>query len=139
MHFSGGCQIMLKYTKVINITIKMMKQPEAHFSAGPMTVNKQLLQLLFLLRCRCLSNNINSYKISAVHFDAAFNSWFWRQVCMMSLDQVYMLIAFFSAHVCFQMVRAPAAGKSLPSASSSKHATVTDEEIERQLRALDVE
>lgn len=101
MHFSSGCQIMWKYTKVINITIvKMMKQPWAHFSAGPVTVSKQILQLLFLIHCLCLSNNVNSYKISAVHLDAAFNNWLWRQVCMMSLNQVYVLIAFFFLPMC---------------------------------------
>lgn len=102
MHFSSGCRIMWKYTKVINITIvKMMKKPWAYFSAGPVTVSKQILQLLFLLHCLCLSNNINSYKISAVHLDAAFNNWLWRQVYMMSLNQVYMLIAFFSCPCVF--------------------------------------
>ena len=38
-----------------------------------------------------------------------------------------------------QMVRAPAAGKSLPSASPAKAAAISDEEIERQLRALGVD
>ncbi|TMS06496.1 Charged multivesicular body protein 2b [Larimichthys crocea] len=40
-----------------------------------------------------------------------------------------------------KMVRAPAAGKSLPSAaaSSKTSATISDEEIERQLRALGVD
>ncbi|XP_074551767.1 charged multivesicular body protein 2b-like [Halichoeres trimaculatus] len=37
-----------------------------------------------------------------------------------------------------KMVRAPAAGKGLPSAASSK-ATISDDEIERQLRALGVD
>lgn len=40
---------------------------------------------------------------------------------------------------CFQMVKAPAAGKSLPGASSSKQANITDDDIERQLRALGVD
>lgn len=35
-----------------------------------------------------------------------------------------------------QMVRAPSAGKSLPSASKAKAATISDEDIERQLKAL---
>lgn len=50
--------------------------------------------------CLCLSNSINSYKISAVHFDAPFNSWLWRQLGMMSLNQVYLLMAFFFLPMC---------------------------------------
>ncbi|XP_070832604.1 charged multivesicular body protein 2Ba [Chaetodon trifascialis] len=38
-----------------------------------------------------------------------------------------------------KMVRAPAAGKSLPGAASAKQATISDDEIERQLRALGVD
>lgn len=38
-----------------------------------------------------------------------------------------------------KMVRAPAAGKSVPGAAASKNATISDDEIERQLRALGVD
>ncbi|XP_076603550.1 charged multivesicular body protein 2Ba [Chaetodon auriga] len=38
-----------------------------------------------------------------------------------------------------KMVRAPAAGKGLPGAASAKQATISDDEIERQLRALGVD
>lgn len=45
----------------------------------------------------------------------------------------------FSTHVWFQMVKAPAAGKSVPGAAASAKATISDDEIERQLRALGVD
>lgn len=47
----------------------------------------------------------------------------------------------FPANLWFQMVRAPAAGKNVPgaTAASSKGATISDDEIERQLRALGVD
>lgn len=38
-----------------------------------------------------------------------------------------------------KMARTPAAGKSIPSAASSSKATISDDEIERQLRALGVD
>ncbi|KAL6484753.1 hypothetical protein MHYP_G00067980, partial [Metynnis hypsauchen] len=38
-----------------------------------------------------------------------------------------------------KMVKAPSAGKSLPSASKAKTATISDEDIERQLKALGVD
>lgn len=38
-----------------------------------------------------------------------------------------------------KMARTPAAGKSVPSAASSSKATISDDEIERQLRALGVD
>lgn len=37
------------------------------------------------------------------------------------------------------MAKAPSASRGLPSASTSKAATISDEEIERQLKALGVD
>lgn len=37
------------------------------------------------------------------------------------------------------MVKAPSAGKNLPNATKAKPATISDEDIERQLRALGVD
>ncbi|KAM8857823.1 charged multivesicular body protein 2Ba [Synchiropus picturatus] len=55
-----------------------------------------------------------------------------------SQDIVNQVLDEIGIEISGKMGRAPAAGKSLPSASSSK-ATISDDEIERQLRALGVD
>ena len=55
--------------------------------------------------------------------------------CVVCLDLMVFVLCF----LCSKMVRAPAAGRSLPEAASSKQDTISDEEIERQLRALGVD
>lgn len=49
-----------------------------------------------------------------------------------------LLTFLFSPFCLMQMAKAPSAARSLPSASTSK-ATISDEEIERQLKALGVD
>ncbi|KAM9804674.1 charged multivesicular body protein 2Ba [Neosynchiropus ocellatus] len=56
-----------------------------------------------------------------------------------SQDIVNQVLDEIGIEISGKMVRAPAAGKSLPGASSSKQATISDDEIERQLRALGVD
>uniref|UniRef100_A0AAQ4Q7C3 Charged multivesicular body protein 2B n=1 Tax=Gasterosteus aculeatus aculeatus TaxID=481459 RepID=A0AAQ4Q7C3_GASAC len=56
-----------------------------------------------------------------------------------SEDIVNQVLDEIGIEISGKMVRAPAAGKSLPSAASSKQATISDDEIERQLRALGVD
>lgn len=66
-------------------------------------------------------------------FDQNFSRWFYVKPDMLAYGSFY--VVFF-----FQMIKAPAAGKSVPgAASSSKQATISDDEIERQLRALGVD
>ncbi|XP_049449798.1 charged multivesicular body protein 2Ba [Epinephelus fuscoguttatus] len=56
-----------------------------------------------------------------------------------SQDIVNQVLDEIGIEISGKMVRAPAAGKSIPSAASSKQATISDDEIERQLRALGVD
>lgn len=57
-----------------------------------------------------------------------------------SQDIVNQVLDEIGIEISGKMVRAPAAGKTVPSAaSSSKQATISDDEIERQLRALGVD
>uniref|UniRef100_A0A671XD41 Charged multivesicular body protein 2Ba n=1 Tax=Sparus aurata TaxID=8175 RepID=A0A671XD41_SPAAU len=57
-----------------------------------------------------------------------------------SQDIVNQVLDEIGIEISGKMVRAPAAGKSLPgAAASSKSATISDEEIERQLKALGVD
>lgn len=57
-----------------------------------------------------------------------------------SQDIVNQVLDEIGIEISGKMVRAPAAGKSLPgAASSSKQDAITDDEIERQLRALGVD
>uniref|UniRef100_A0A7N6F911 Charged multivesicular body protein 2Ba n=1 Tax=Anabas testudineus TaxID=64144 RepID=A0A7N6F911_ANATE len=58
-----------------------------------------------------------------------------------SQDIVNQVLDEIGIEITGKMVRAPAAGKSVPSAAaaSSKQATISDDEIERQLRALGVD
>lgn len=57
-----------------------------------------------------------------------------------SQDIVNQVLDEIGIEISGKMVRAPAAGKSVPgAASSSKQGTITDDEIERQLRALGVD
>ncbi|XP_060910155.1 charged multivesicular body protein 2Ba [Labrus mixtus] len=57
-----------------------------------------------------------------------------------SEDIVNQVLDEIGIEITGKMVRAPAAGKGVPSAaSSSKQATISDDEIERQLRALGVD
>ncbi|CAG09229.1 unnamed protein product, partial [Tetraodon nigroviridis] len=56
-----------------------------------------------------------------------------------SQDIVNQVLDEIGIKISGKMVRAPAAGKTLPGASSSKQANITDDEIERQLRALGVD
>uniref|UniRef100_A0A8P4K8D9 Charged multivesicular body protein 2B n=1 Tax=Dicentrarchus labrax TaxID=13489 RepID=A0A8P4K8D9_DICLA len=56
-----------------------------------------------------------------------------------SQDIVNQVLDEIGIEISGKMVRAPAAGKSLPTASTSKQATISDDEIERQLRALGVD
>lgn len=58
-----------------------------------------------------------------------------------SQDIVSQVLDEIGIEISGKMVRAPAAGRSEPSAaaSSSKQATISDDEIERQLRALGVD
>ncbi|XP_068428867.1 charged multivesicular body protein 2Ba [Clinocottus analis] len=56
-----------------------------------------------------------------------------------SQDIVNQVLDEIGIEISGKMVRAPAAGKGLPSAASSKQATISDDEIERQLRALGVD
>ncbi|XP_059198902.1 charged multivesicular body protein 2Ba [Centropristis striata] len=57
-----------------------------------------------------------------------------------SQDIVNQVLDEIGIEISGKMVTAPAAGRSLPgAASSSKQATISDEEIERQLRALGVD
>lgn len=57
-----------------------------------------------------------------------------------SQDIVNQVLDEIGIEISGKMVKAPAAGKSLPgAASSSKQATISDDEIERQLRALGVD
>ncbi|XP_034549761.1 charged multivesicular body protein 2Ba [Notolabrus celidotus] len=55
-----------------------------------------------------------------------------------SQDIVSQVLDEIGIEISGKMGKAPAAGKSIPTAASSK-ATISDEEIERQLRALGVE
>uniref|UniRef100_A0A3Q3W0J9 Uncharacterized protein n=1 Tax=Mola mola TaxID=94237 RepID=A0A3Q3W0J9_MOLML len=56
-----------------------------------------------------------------------------------SQDIVSQVLDEIGIEISGKMVSAPAAGKSLPGAASSKNATITDDEIERQLKALGVD
>ncbi|XP_042351001.1 charged multivesicular body protein 2Ba [Plectropomus leopardus] len=56
-----------------------------------------------------------------------------------SQDIVNQVLDEIGIEISGKMGRAPAAGKSLPGAASSKQATITDDEIEKQLRALGVD
>ncbi|XP_041663792.1 charged multivesicular body protein 2Ba [Cheilinus undulatus] len=56
-----------------------------------------------------------------------------------SQDIVNQVLDEIGIEISGKMVRAPTAGKDIPSASSSKQATISDDEIERQLRALGVD
>ncbi|XP_020508988.1 charged multivesicular body protein 2Ba [Labrus bergylta] len=56
-----------------------------------------------------------------------------------SEDIVNQVLDEIGIEISGKMVRAPAAGKGVPSAASSKQATISDDEIERQLRALGVD
>ncbi|XP_003962059.1 charged multivesicular body protein 2Ba [Takifugu rubripes] len=56
-----------------------------------------------------------------------------------SQDIVNQVLDEIGIEISGKMVKAPAAGKSLPGATSSKQANITDDEIERQLRALGVD
>lgn len=57
-----------------------------------------------------------------------------------SQDIVNQVLDEIGIEISGKMVRAPAAGKSVPgAAASSKQATISDDEIERQLRALGVD
>ncbi|KAM9346993.1 charged multivesicular body protein 2Ba [Symphorus nematophorus] len=56
-----------------------------------------------------------------------------------SQDIVNQVLDEIGIEISGKMVRAPAAGKSLPGAASSKQATISDDEIEKQLRALGVD
>ncbi|XP_049904967.1 charged multivesicular body protein 2Ba [Epinephelus moara] len=56
-----------------------------------------------------------------------------------SQDIVNQVLDEIGIEISGKMVRAPAAGKSVPSAASSKQATISDDEIERQLKALGVD
>ncbi|XP_060784761.1 charged multivesicular body protein 2Ba [Neoarius graeffei] len=53
-----------------------------------------------------------------------------------SQDIVNQVLDEIGIEISGKMVRAPSAGKSLPSASKGKAATISDEDIERQLKAL---
>ncbi|KAK3543784.1 hypothetical protein QTP70_027192 [Hemibagrus guttatus] len=53
-----------------------------------------------------------------------------------SQDIVNQVLDEIGIEISGKMVRAPSAGKSLPSASKTKAATISDEDIERQLKAL---
>ncbi|XP_017279381.1 charged multivesicular body protein 2Ba [Kryptolebias marmoratus] len=57
-----------------------------------------------------------------------------------SQDIVNQVLDEIGIEISGKMVRAPAAGKAVPgTAASSKQATISDDEIERQLRALGVD
>ncbi|XP_067111995.1 charged multivesicular body protein 2Ba [Osmerus mordax] len=56
-----------------------------------------------------------------------------------SQDIVSKVLDEIGIEISGKMVRAPAAGKRLPSTASPKRATISDDEIERQLRALGVD
>ncbi|XP_004081742.1 charged multivesicular body protein 2b [Oryzias latipes] len=57
-----------------------------------------------------------------------------------SEDIVSQVLDEIGIEISGKMIKAPAAGKSVPgAASSSKQATISDDEIERQLRALGVD
>ncbi|XP_029936918.1 charged multivesicular body protein 2Ba [Myripristis murdjan] len=56
-----------------------------------------------------------------------------------SQDIVNQVLDEIGIEISGKMVRAPAAGKSVPGAASSKQAAISDDEIERQLRALGVD
>ncbi|XP_062313024.1 charged multivesicular body protein 2Ba isoform X2 [Osmerus eperlanus] len=56
-----------------------------------------------------------------------------------SQDIVSQVLDEIGIEISGKMVRAPAAGKSLPTTASPKRATISDDEIERQLRALGVD
>ncbi|XP_054643625.1 charged multivesicular body protein 2Ba [Dunckerocampus dactyliophorus] len=56
-----------------------------------------------------------------------------------SQDIVSQVLDEIGIEISGKMVRAPAAGKNIPGAASSKKATISDDEIERQLRALGVD
>lgn len=56
-----------------------------------------------------------------------------------SQDIVNQVLDEIGIEISGKMARAPAARKEAPSASSSKQATISDEEIERQLKALGVD
>ncbi|XP_056145482.1 charged multivesicular body protein 2Ba [Lampris incognitus] len=56
-----------------------------------------------------------------------------------SQDIVNQVLDEIGIEISGKMVRAPAAGKGVPSAASPKQATISDDEIERQLRALGVD
>ncbi|XP_046701278.1 charged multivesicular body protein 2Ba isoform X3 [Silurus meridionalis] len=53
-----------------------------------------------------------------------------------SQDIVNQVLDEIGIEISGKMVRAPSAGKNLPSASKTKAATISDEDIERQLKAL---
>uniref|UniRef100_A0AAR2J3E6 Charged multivesicular body protein 2Ba n=1 Tax=Pygocentrus nattereri TaxID=42514 RepID=A0AAR2J3E6_PYGNA len=54
-------------------------------------------------------------------------------------DIVNQVLDEIGIEISGKMVKAPSAGKSLPSASKAKTATISDEDIERQLKALGVD
>ncbi|XP_068185362.1 charged multivesicular body protein 2Ba [Antennarius striatus] len=56
-----------------------------------------------------------------------------------SQDIVNQVLDEIGIEISGKMGKAPAAGKNLPSASQSKKATLSDEDIERQLKALGVD
>lgn len=56
-----------------------------------------------------------------------------------SQDIVSQVLDEIGIEITGKMAKAPAAGKSVPSAAASKKATISDDEIERQLRALGVD
>ncbi|GAA6108182.1 charged multivesicular body protein 2Ba [Tachysurus ichikawai] len=53
-----------------------------------------------------------------------------------SQDIVNQVLDEIGIEISGKMVRAPSAGKSLPGASKTKADTISDEDIERQLKAL---
>lgn len=56
-----------------------------------------------------------------------------------SQDIVNQVLDEIGIEISGKMVKAPAAGKNVPGAASSSKATISDDEIERQLRALGVD
>ncbi|NWI10141.1 CHM2B protein, partial [Crypturellus soui] len=56
-----------------------------------------------------------------------------------SQDIVNQVLDEIGIEISGKMAKAPSAARSLPSASTSKAATISDEEIERQLKALGVD
>lgn len=51
----------------------------------------------------------------------------------------FLKVVYLKTCVSLQMAKAPSAARGLPSASASSAATISDEEIERQLKALGVD